>query len=99
METPHTFSRHDLEQVVEYDAPEASRAMFRVGMSPMLMLLFMDWMSERGPERVELVKVTTAGPISQDLLLFDAEVRFYKRDAVEADLDPTWKVPEEKETA
>lgn len=71
------WRREELVDIVSWDKPEASRVMFRVGVSPKLLLLLMEYQEEHRDERCELVGV------SGDPL--DVTMKFYYRDNLETD--------------
>lgn len=71
------WTRAELEEIVGWDKPEGTRTMFRVRVSPKLLLLLMEYQTAHRNERCELIGV------SGDPL--DVELKFYFRDAVEDD--------------
>lgn len=82
------WTRSELEEIVGWDKPEGTRAMFNVRVSPKLLLLLMEYQTAHRNERCELIQV------SGDPL--DVTLKFYFRDAVEDDPD---MIPDFEETA
>lgn len=69
-ETLRVWTRHELEEAARLDQPEGL-SMLKVGVSPRLMLLLIDYQSQRG-QRVEMVSAV-GDPR-------DVELRFYRSD-------------------
>lgn len=74
VESLRVWSRAELSEVVAGDVPEGTHGMFRVSISPKLLVVIMDYVESLGSERVELIHAI-GDPMA-------AELRFYKRDAL-----------------
>lgn len=69
---PRVWDRKQLEVLAEDDEPEGSLELFKVSMTPRLLLLLMDYQASRGEPPVELVSVSSRDG--------DVAVRFFSRD-------------------